>query len=273
MRIALVALACLAAGFGLGWTLRPVPPARGTAATTKEIAAASEKKTTVGPTPAAALKPLSFSVAAAPDLNSIASRTAALRWFKQKNLVPPTRLMNSDFKVNPVAIDLLELTPAEVNTLNTTFAAAQTDIVDARAKIASAGMSTDGKLFVIELPALDPATSAAIYDRFATQLKTTLGADRYALMNEMADESADTAFDGFGLNPLRYEAKAAIYQPAPGLRMLEVERHHSAVTGGYSGSVGGRFTRDELDKDPYLSRFLPETVKNQLTVVPRPAAK
>lgn len=262
MRTTLFITVALIAGFGLGWLAR--------FATTTATALTQETKPTVSfastpvrptppPAPAATADPGPVEVdrAATPD-----NRIETLRWLRQSGVPVNLRAFSGD-KFTPALGKILGLTSDETNRLNGAALEAKHALDAVRLGRASSHPSEDGRTLVVESPAIDPATSRALYEGLLGTLKTTLGPERYGLFNELTGDSFEAGFDQFGLNSLRYEIVLQSKPPPAGnLPYLEYKRHYVDPTGASQGWSDSTVSIAHIEKnDPILAHFIPPKLK------------
>ena len=184
-------------------------------------------------------------------------RMDALGWLASSGEPVQMRLFSAS-EVNPVLARLLELNEYATTRLAKAYAQARSDIDATRAAQAKATRSADGTQLVVEAPGLDPTASGQIYDRFASELSSTLGPERQAMLHKLSGESIEQSLDGFGLNPVRYELTL---KPVPGYRgvpMYDYKRHHLNAAGETYITTGVRLSLDDIRKhDPVLAPFVP----------------
>ncbi len=158
---------------------------------------------------------------------------------------------------------ILNLTEAEKTRIISAAYESKAQLDRARAASAKAHLSPDGASLLVDLPALDPGTSGAIYDQFVGTLGATLGPDRLELFNEVAGENFEQSFDRFGLNPIRYELTLQpIYPEGSQQPIVEFKRHYVDATGNSTGWTTSQLSLADLDRsDPILAQHLPAQLK------------
>src|SRR5882724_463724 len=184
MRTILFATLTLVAGFALGWICRPEPKAP----LSREVktSAGSEAAAAM---PAPAVYAASVITATEPKrAETFRNRVETIRWLKQSG-VPMFINTLSSGTLSPALGKLLELTSDEMTRLNDASSNAKRELAAAQDARATSHTSEDGKTLVVDVPPVDVSASRAIYDRLLDTFQSTLGSDRYAFFNEVAEES------------------------------------------------------------------------------------
>lgn len=254
-----ISLLLLAAGFGLGWYLRP------TVVSSVTHKAAPSAQTDRSSTPAAArsekeVTPVAEPSLAGPETPSWAQRRKTLLWLQDVGV--PMRLAAFQGREPGKALGkFLELTPAEMTAIQSAIRDTGKELDSLRAQKTTSRLNEDGTQWVVEIPAIDAATSGTLYDTFHGTLRATLGEERYALLNMVAGESLERGYDRYGLNEVRYEINLQPKgDPAKGDPVYEYRRHTKEATGLATGMTGGATPMAMLTKqDPLLERFPPPT--------------
>lgn len=150
-----------------------------------------------------------------------------LRWLAEAGWPNIVRVLNGD-KIDPALVRLVELDANETARLEAAFAQASGEIDALRAAQAKIRRSDSGDDVIVDVPGIDAATSATIYDRTMAELDSVLDADRAALFRSLAGDTLATALDRFGLNGARFTIS---FRPT---NVLNGEEQH-------------RFARENLD--------------------------
>lgn len=193
-------------------------------------------------------------------------RMSVIRWLRDGGV--PVRVQPfSGAQMSREVIQLLALTPSEVATINSALGKAKVELDNARRDTARSSLSDDGKMLVVEVPALQPEASGPIYDGILDVLRKTLGPERFAMFNELAGQGLDASFDSFGLNHVRYELTLTPrFIAGNSTPYFEYKRHYIAADGTGKGWSGGTGDAKGIEKaDPILAHFF--SVKTQVTPV------
>lgn len=161
-------------------------------------------------------------------------------------------------KIDATLARLLELDANDTANLEAAFSRAASEIDVLRAAQAKMRLSDSGDDVIIDVPGVDPAASAAIYDRTVREIDSILGADRAALFRELAGETFQTSLGRFGLNATRFTVSA---RP---IDILNGEEYHRTVRednldpeGRPLYRMGGKMTLAQLrENHPELNRVL-----------------
>jgi hypothetical protein len=256
MRTLLLGLFLLTVGFCFGWFGRPLVPSSATVSP-RAAATAGSAETPV-PISAGVTDPRAGADRPAPPtskLKSESERLQAVRLLKRAGLPIDQHYFGE--KLSPTLIAVLELSAAEVTTLETFNLETKNAIEAARAARADARPSADGKTLWIEVPPLNTAQSAGFFDRLQQTYANVLGAERYQLLNEIHGAGIERAFDHYGLSPVRYELNLQPKSVLPGRGPLfEFKRHIVDATGASSSWTGSTLTYDDITRShPTIARF------------------
>lgn len=183
----------------------------------------------------------------------------ALGWLASSGEPVQMRIFSGS-EVNPVLARLVELNEYATERLAKAYAQARSDIDASRAAQVKATRSADGAKLLVDVPGLDPTASGQIYDRFASELKSTLGPDRLEMLNKLSGESIEQTLDGFGLNPVRYELTLNPVAHFSGVPIYEYQRYYLNAIGETYMTVGGKESLANIRKsNALLAPFVPSS--------------
>ena len=231
MRSVLLGLISLVLGFSLGWFLRPKT-------------SAPEAPGTTGP-------------------GDVPSHLEAVRWLKKAGFVLNIQPMTED-RLAPQVIRLMNLTPAEATALAAMSRDTRQEIDAARLAGATSHISDDGRILVVDVPAIAAAASSALHDRYIGSLKVTLGHERFALLNELMVEGFEQAYGRFGLDAVRYEINRTPVVHVPDEPpYVEYKFYRFDAHGDSHGWSSRRVNFPQIeDSDPILAAFFPRELRS-----------
>ena len=251
----LIVIAALALGFSLGWLTHG--PTDRTVTLPGSVAASGPAAATpaeVPPRPSAPVEPASRATDSRDDRRA---KIETLKWLRESGAPVHVQVFLGE-EFNEGLAKMLGLNEAEKARLTQAAYSTKSQLEAARAATAVARQSPDGTALIVEVPALDVATSGAIYDRFRESLESTLGPDRVDILNELAGEALERSFDRFGLNAVRYEVTPPRSLDGTPSRFVEYKRHFVDATGSSTGWTTGRVLAGEMGKtDALLAKVLP----------------
>lgn len=255
MKLLFVGVLSLVAGFFLGRFFQTTPSGEATARPANPASAAVGLLSSTAPDSAAFASTARTESVAPVPLGS--QRAETLRWLAEAGYRSHLNVFSGS-QVNPTLIRLLDLRADETARLTAARARAKQEIAATRATGAKSSLSPDGSHLIVEMPALDPALSGPVYDRFVAELEATIGPDRLGLFRQLAGESVERDLDRFGLNGVRYEVDLRTTPQQQNEGFFDFKKSYRDATGTESGSSTGQYSLAKLREEyPDVARFLP----------------
>ena len=255
MRNVLVSTLLLLIGFAIGclWSSR-APSANGQSTPARETSSQSGEPRPAGTTAAHGPAP-------APPTSELVSPTE-----ERLHAIRLLKAVGLPVKVFPILaeepsreiIALLQLSELEIKQLTNLHRATRQAIARERMAAATSRVGDDGKI-IVDAPGLAAAASAEYFDRCTRRYRELLGADRFALFNEVAGEQFERSFERFGLDALSFHFSPRLRQVTEGApAVVEFTRYWFDASGNGTGTSSNMLPPAALLRQhPELERMLP----------------
>lgn len=264
LRILVLVIGSLVAGFALGWRVKPAShqsPATMVNTPERNTLASSQMPSSA---PAPALNVPSQTRPphpASPTTLELLGSTRALKKLGLPLAFHP--VVYGSAKLDPLFAKVFGLNDSEKARIAGALKDANDQIQSAFLRSAKPTLNAEGNKLTIDYAPLSAAESGAIYERTLAVVKETLGPDRYTFFDELAGEPFDGSMERFGLNKIRYELDFSPNQADhPGNKIIKFRRSYQDANGTVSGNSSGETRQDAMLRDhPLAAPFLPEKLR------------
>jgi hypothetical protein len=261
LRLGFLVVVCFGLGLAAGLYLKHEPA--------RSLAVTASRSPAIQPASSPKPKEITFRINDTPAIASyaappsVADRMTIMSWMKHNGLDFGIPVFSNDL-ITPQFALFYGLTPTETAELNQAYQQAKrrlASIADQHASLDPA--STDSKLIVNVLPF--PTEGGEAYKALLSTFVSVLGADRYAMFNDISGDMLETSFSGFGLGGSRFEVTRRV--PDHGSTFYDIKRSNSlpAIGGNpYPSAIStiGAMTAEDLKAFPILKAYPLPTVSS-----------